>query len=781
MRFNGSVNVSTGTTSSVPLISVTLSSLYPTNGSNWNDYVENNGTTYYDADDTACDGDAFIDGGVNNGTWKDYDACMHGGELRKVPLTSESSCTGITTVDALGAFDWACDDSGTVFVYSTGLKSGKKLADLLSTSGWLTNYVTISKSGTATYQSDALAWWTNPVHDMSTVTEALGTIIAGAAVGVDNGVSGALDVVTLTEASAIYYIGTSRSTVGYNLTASKSAVVVKPGATLTYAWSGRNNIVTATGVVGNGAPGFVGTGSTSYHWFEGKFDGALIAFNRGLYLYSSKFNQIRDYTINRGGYAAIDSEGGLYSKYLRVVVSNGSGWGIALRATSDGNIIDDANVFSQTSSGINLNAASRNKFRNIKIANGGAMGIQLEASVYNSSFYNINSSNNATAGIVIAAGTYNSFINLVLNNNLQTGIVFNNGSKMTFSHVTSMSNGQNGYYVFLSADSMVTAQGIFSNNTQAGISLWGGTNNQFINVATTNNSTYSVNLNTVTNTTFKKNLIVGNSTTGQCIVSAGSGNNISTDGGSICGGDQAGMTVADTNAVNLSTSFVGLVSTDSTNAHDASLIANGYLTWASITDWTTFSNRFRAWGKGTSATLFNAGARSRCTTGVDCRVWDLSLLSTSPLINVSETGSSANTSSGSNCPDAVQGDFIASNKGATEVSSDGIGNDNGTCDFAEACTTEVYNLGGNNNGTCDGGETCVTNDSFLVNATEIIGDGIGDDDGFCESNESCIYSPNIGAYQGHGTVTAMGCDFVDGVTSIGVTGVTMYQYSTNGY
>ena len=36
--------------------------------------------------------------------------------------------------------------------------------------------------------------------------------------------------------------------------------------------------------------------------------------------------------------------------------------------------------------------------------------------------------------------------------------------------------------------------------------------------------------------------------------------------------------------------------------------------------------------------------------------------------------------------------------------------------------------------------------TVLRNAIEIIGDGIGDDDGLCGTNESCIYTPNIGAY-----------------------------------
>jgi|GEM_PF-5693404 len=41
--------------------------------------------------------------------------------------------------------------------------------------------------------------------------------------------------------------------------------------------------------------------------------------------------------------------------------------------------------------------------------------------------------------------------------------------------------------------------------------------------------------------------------------------------------------------------------------------------------------------------------------------------------------------------------------------------------------------------------------TFLANASEIIGDNIGNDNGLCESNETCVHNANIGAYQGEDT------------------------------
>jgi hypothetical protein len=68
-------------------------------------------------------------------------------------------------------------------------------------------------------------------------------------------------------------------------------------------------------------------------------------------------------------------------------------------------------------------------------------------------------------------------------------------------------------------------------------------------------------------------------------------------------------------------------------------------------------------------------------------------------------------------------------------------------------------------------------DTFLLNATEIFFDYVGDDDGLCESGERCVYAPNMGAYQGHGD-HMIECVFSDGGGP--VTGVTMYAYPFNG-
>jgi len=65
--------------------------------------------------------------------------------------------------------------------------------------------------------------------------------------------------------------------------------------------------------------------------------------------------------------------------------------------------------------------------------------------------------------------------------------------------------------------------------------------------------------------------------------------------------------------------------------------------------------------------------------------------------------------------------------------------------------------------------------TYLRNTVEIMGAG-GNNNGLCETDETCLYTPNIGSYQGHGTLQSLGIISVDTVT-----GVTLMGYSANGY
>ena len=52
------------------------------------------------------------------------------------------------------------------------------------------------------------------------------------------------------------------------------------------------------------------------------------------------------------------------------------------------------------------------------------------------------------------------------------------------------------------------------------------------------------------------------------------------------------------------------------------------------------------------------------------------------------------------------------------------------------------------------GTTCTSR--MLVNAVELSGDAVGNDNLLCEAGERCLHTPNIGAYQGHGALVPAG-------------------------
>ncbi len=206
--------------------------------------------------------------------------------------------------------------------------------------------------------------------------------------------------------------------------------------------------------------------------------------------------------------------------------------------------------------------------------------------------------------------------------------------------------------------------------------------------------------------------------------------------------------------ISLSSSFVGqITSSDSKNTGNT----NGASSFPPA-DWLDFENQFRGWGKQGS---FPASAvTGRCSTGT-CQIWDLSLKS-------SDTAA-RNVNA---CPSGTAVD--------THIWSDASAGSQAYCDA-------------NYKGSKLNGTTCVT--AFLRNAVEIFGDGIGNENGICESGEDCLYTPNIGIYQGHSsdssnpyklvkanTVSSANTNLCSDIGSGGtITNVTLWKYDTNGY
>ncbi len=320
---------------------------------------------------------------------------------------------------------------------------------------------------------------------------------------------------------------------------------------------------------------------------------------------------------------------------------------------------------------------------------------------------------NTTTTAIQNFGLNNTFSRIVTANSSVRAIQDGNGIS-TWSHLTTANSP-----VSILAGTLSTYVQTVSVNTTTGIES--ALDGVFYNTASTNASSSAITLAGGT-TTFRGSLLVGGTPAPVCSVSGGGGSGLVNGTCANSGSSSATLTTG----VTLATSFVGKVTAnDSANSTDT----NGTVTFDSETnDLFNFENLFRGWGLDGSAfpNTNNVGA---CTSGT-CRIWDWRLRSTDTALK----GRNGVFTAGQSCPASASGSLVITDQQSFPS-------------------------------------------TFLVNALEIVGDGVGNDNGLCESGESCIYSPNLGAYQGEGNpLTAGSCTFQNST----VTSVTMYGYPTNG-
>ncbi|PJZ44231.1 hypothetical protein [Leptospira brenneri] len=159
-------------------------------------------------------------------------------------------------------------------------------------------------------------------------------------------------------------------------------------------------------------------------------------------------------------------------------------------------------------------------------------------------------------------------------------------------------------------------------------------------------------------------------------------------------------------------SFVGFIfEDDKVNPNDNFGLVPTYLKLGS---YLKFQNVYRSFTNYDPPNVFSDSTRGLCSN--NCRIFDWSLKSSDTHFK--------NTHA---CPDPARPLLHI------------VG---GTANSEENCQNLVrgsHYLGSN-----------VCGIYHLRNAREIIGDAKGNENGLCESLEDCIFSPNLGAYQGHG-------------------------------
>lgn len=370
--------------------------LYPSSGTNWNDYVANDGADPFHAGDTPCN--SLATGGPS--------ACVHGGERRVYALPSHTSCAGLTATDALGAFDWTCDTSMGHARFVSRLKGNTRVADLIDFSGphWRDNRVTVLDGATEVAASVSRKWWNNPLV-------------------IDN------DGLTAAEASAAgtLYLVSQDTTAAYALGASKTGLVIREGMTLT----------------GSGSAAVTVSGK-DFLWIEGSINATGAAYgisasamrfsvlrnmrvanasSRGIYLVNSVNNRLSRLLLDNNqiglniysspdnaftGLTAVSSGYGIIQEASHdnvlagLTLANNSNYGLS-HASSGHNVLAGLAVTGNASAGLNVYAASANTFADLAMAHN-YQGINLGSSTGNRFTGRLLAGGN-TSNCVVTAGT----------------------------------------------------------------------------------------------------------------------------------------------------------------------------------------------------------------------------------------------------------------------------------------------------------------------------------------------------------------------------------------
>lgn len=673
---------------------LTVASIYPLN-SNWNDYVKNSNTTVsvYEQTDTACVGN-------ESGA---YSACIHGGEKRKVSAVGYSSCTGLSMTDSLSAFNWECRMfSGSPVFVSSGLALSKGLRNLLSSSGWIPNRVTLWQGGQAVAQSAATLWWSNGVYELSANSTAI-TLDS-----TDGDGAGPDQVYPI---GAVFIISSDKVSNGYNLNSDKQSFVTLGTSTLSYSNSPSSNCTDANGENSSGTNDrrcLISSGGQKFQWIEAKLKGSSAGTDSLYYGFGQKFSRVYrsdflDSTVAGAGGSAFGlnfdtATSNFVSQIHAVNISGGSAVGVYLWA-SVRNTLDQIQIHKVDGTGLQLDSTSTNNIvTRLTVANSGANGLYIKS----------NSSENIISGALLMASGLTS-AHLRIDNSLRN----------TISHLTAAGQ-MDGLEVHINNASHNTtlSQALLLDSS---LRIVNSNTNRFSQLAI--DRYYEATGMNVTMSGSSSNEFVDNFLQGS-LTCAGTGAGTGLTAG--CGNE--GSSTSNIVSVDIAgaTSMKGRLTVEDTiNSSDV----NGTRPYASVSDWFGFENIFRGWSD-------NAVTGKDCRSGETCRIFDWRIKSSdSVLRNRSGDGQNANGAftNGAACPTAIGGNLsVADQQTALHV--------------------------------------------YLINAFEIIGDGVGNDNGLCESSEACIYSPNFGVYQGDGDFTTKSCTFSNGTVS----GVTMYAYPSNG-
>ncbi len=486
-------------------------------------------------------------------------------------------------------------------------------------------------------------------------------------------------------------------------------------------------------------------------------DGAYTISADGVMLYSANSTQlhgsvsasgvndvvISNLTINANGHNnGLAMTNSRYAVIEHVSVALADQNGVRLDNV-DYSRVSGLNSAANAISGLVLQNADGNRVDDYRVSANGDVGVALY-SAQNNQLLNGQVANNASSGVLLSrlgTGTGsdgNRLTGLVSSNNGVNGVTVSNSINVHVQNVTASNNSASGLAISSSANAQiqnVTA----TNNGGMGVELASSATNKLARVLVANNGSNGVVLNNADNFVLRDVVAVGHVNQ-----SYGSGLGVliydTSTGGSVggilkvgnntfncvihnvvlCGHDDIAHSMTFTATV---IDNVNVAKTFKAKSTVGGPNETGMAAYDDITDWLNPGHAYLAWGKdGTTDFAFPDLSQSgACVSGDTCRLWDWRLA----------TGDSG---------------------------------DNGSPVALGVLALPASVSGG-----------------VLNNAIELIGDGRGNDDGHCQNGEACLYTPNIGAYQGEGGVVNVktdGSDYtIDGVADFAV---RLYRYAQNG-
>ncbi|HVJ65020.1 MAG TPA: right-handed parallel beta-helix repeat-containing protein [Bdellovibrionota bacterium] len=422
-----------------------------------------------------------------------------------------------------------------------------------------------------------------------------------------------------------------------------------------------------------------------------------------------------------------------YAEYLtirNVSVSNCVGSGMSLDFPYH-LILEDIRAYSNGSRGITIYGMGPGRIANIEVANNTAIGLRVfDGEDQTTVIENIKAFNNGGNGVQLGY-TYQGWVlnDVFTSGNGGDGFYCNGCWPIVARNITAINNAGYGARFEDITEAYISSI-VAINNGLSGIYFASIDSSLIKHLASFGNAGTGIHEHDGFQEAgvFTEVIMAGQNTTANCNGTGSGTPNI--DSG--CNSDASFVSLA---AGALDDTFVGIVGTsDSENASNA----NGSSAFASISDWFNFMNPLRVWAKGGASSVIDAAARGRCSSGT-CEIFDFGL---------------------------SRNDDVLRDRTYTGVAA------NPTFTDDQACPA---NLSGNVVNTWNPHVSLSI--SHLTHAVEINDDVVGNNNGFCESGEACLYTPNFGYYQGHGDYLSSSCEFQDGT----ITGVTMYRYPENGY